>query len=110
LTGRAMDLVAEVYQVSKAWPKDEVYGLVSQVRRAAVSVPSNIAEGQGRKSKNEFAHFLGLANGSLCELETQLMIAQRLGYLEASVCDDLIGQSTQVARPLHGLLQRLKSD
>jgi len=77
----SMDLVAEVYRVTKLFPRDEIYGLTNQLRRAAVSVPSNIAEGQGRDSTKEFLHHLSMAHGSLCEVETQLLIAQGLEYL-----------------------------
>jgi len=78
---RAMDLVEVVYELAKRFPKDELYGLTSQVRRAVVSVPSNIAEVEGRNSPNDFARFLAIAHGSLREVETQLFIAVRLDYL-----------------------------
>jgi four helix bundle protein len=78
---KAMDLVVETYRLSKMFPKEELYALTNQVRRAAVSVPSNIAEGQARQSKAEFRNFLSIAQGSLAEVETQLLIAQRLNYL-----------------------------
>jgi four helix bundle protein len=77
---KAMDLVTEIYRLTKTLPKDEIFGLTSQLRRAAVSIPSNIAEGQGRISKGEFRVFLGNARGSLSELETQIMIAKNLEY------------------------------
>jgi four helix bundle protein len=77
-----MDLVTEIYSATERFPKHELYGLTSQIRRAAVSVPSNIAEGQAHYSKLEFRHFLRHARGSLAELETQVLIAQRLKYLD----------------------------
>jgi four helix bundle protein len=80
----AMNLVTAVYQISACFPKQEIYGLTSQLRRAAVSVPSNIAEGQGRRGTAEFRHFLRQASGSLMELETQMMIAERLHYVSPS--------------------------
>src|SRR5258708_1498266 len=83
----AMGLVAQIYRVTKIFPKDELYSLTSQLRRAAVSVPSNIAEGQGRDSTKEFLHHLSIAHGSLCEVETQLLIAQRLEYLSGEEAD-----------------------
>lgn len=79
---KAMDLVELVYHLTKLFPKDEQYGLSNQLRRAAVSIPSNIAEGQARNSTAEFRNFLSIARGSLAELETQLLIAERLNYIE----------------------------
>lgn len=77
---KAMDLVEEIYRVSKEFPANEQYGLTNQIRRAAVSIPSNIAEGSGRKSDKELLQYLSVALGSLAEAETQLLIAERLGY------------------------------
>jgi four helix bundle protein len=78
---KAMELVVEIYRVTKGFPKDELYGLTSQLRRAAVSIPSNLAEGYGRNSWKDFQRFIGLALGSLLEVETQLEISNKLGYL-----------------------------
>ena len=83
----AMELAEEVYKLCTEFPKHEVYGLTSQLQRAAVSVPSNIAEGQARNSSKEFGHFLSIARGSLAEMETQIMLAQRLNYLTAELPD-----------------------
>ena len=102
---RAVNLVELVYRVTQTWPREELYGLTSQVRRAAVSVPANIAEGQGRLSDKEFCHHLSIAYSSLCELETHLIIANRLGFLDVEVHDDLANQANQVARPLRGLIR-----
>jgi four helix bundle protein len=78
---KAIELVIEIYRVTAHFPREEMYGLTSQLRRAAVSIPSNIAEGQGRATKGEFIQFLGHARGSLCEVDTQILIARRLGFL-----------------------------
>jgi len=91
---KAMELVTEIYRVTQKFPKEEIFGLMSQLRRAAVSVPSNIAEGQGRLTEKEFRQFLGNARGSLAEVETQIIIAQNLGYLDESSFKKL---STMVA-------------
>ena len=77
----SMDLVTDIYRVTSSYPREEIYGLTSQMRRAAVSVPSNIAEGAARTSNKEFLQFLSIARGSLSELETQIMISRNLGYL-----------------------------
>jgi len=80
---KAMDLAQSVYEMTKTLPREEIYGLASQIRRAVVSVASNIAEGQARDSTREFLHHLSIAYGSLCEVETQLHLAHRFGYLNA---------------------------
>jgi four helix bundle protein len=98
-----MDLVVAVYKASDRWPHSELFGLTNQVRRASVSIPSNIAEGQGRGSVNEFQHFLSIARGSLCELETQIMIAQRLGYIAKDEEVDLLRLADEIGRVLRGL-------
>ena len=107
---KAMDFVVVVYQVSKAFPREELYGLTNQMRRAAVSVPANIAEGQGRRSKAEFCQFLGNARGSLLELETHLELAFRLGYLNTEQQRALEERSHEVGRLLNGLLRSLTPD
>lgn len=86
----SMELVTHIYRATQNFPKEERYGLVSQMRRAAVSVPSNIAEGKGRLTDRDHAHFYSQARGSLLELETQILIAKRLNYLSQSVGDSLI--------------------
>ena len=95
---KAMELVTEIYRVTKKFPKEELFGLMSQLRRAAVSIPSNIAEGKGRLSKGEFRQFLGNARGSLAEVETQILIAQNLSYLDEPETNRLLtdgGRSRQ---------------
>ena len=104
---KAICLVTDVYRCTEAFPKNEVYGLTPQLRRAAVSVPSDIAEGQGRLSTGEFKRFLGHAKGSLHELRTQLVIAENLGYLQSAQKEKLLDASTEVDRMLSGLLSSL---
>lgn len=104
---KAMDLVENVYRETHEWPKMELYGLTSQVRRAVVSVPANIAEGQGRRGVREYLHHLSIAMGSLYEVETHLMIAHRLEYPRMEPCNALIAQVSEVARLLHGLTRSL---
>jgi four helix bundle protein len=87
---KAIDLAVDVYKATSTFPTDERFGLISQSRRAAVSIPSNIAEGAGRNSDKEFAHFLGIANGSSYELQTQLVISNKLALLEDSSMEDLL--------------------
>jgi four helix bundle protein len=103
----AMDLVVEVYAVTKQFPDSEKYGLGSQMQRAAVSVPSNIAEGAGRESNADFLRFLTISRGSLSELETQLLIAQRLNYV-ADVSEQL-NKTKEVFMLLKGLVRKLKA-
>jgi four helix bundle protein len=105
---KSMDLVTAVYRVSQGFPKEEIFGLVSQIRRAAVSVPSNIAEGHARTSKKEFQYFLSNARGSLAELETQLTIAHQLAYINDTGMGQLIIRLGEVGRILNGLLASLK--
>ena len=101
---RAMILVSGIYRATKEFPKDEVFGLTAQLRRAAVSIPSNIAEGQGRLSANEFRHFLGQARGSLMEVETQLQISLDLGYMNSDTAKTVFDLCAEVGRVLNGLL------
>jgi four helix bundle protein len=106
---KAMELVTEIYAVTRAFPQGERYGLTNQLRRAVVSVPSNIAEGQARFSKKEFHHFLSHARGSLVEMETQLMIAQNLGYLPAKQVSVLLDQTAELGRVLNGLIASIRT-
>jgi four helix bundle protein len=102
-----MSLARQVYLLSAALPKSETYGLLAQIRRAAVSVPSNIAEGHGRLTDLQFRHFLGNARGSLYELRTQIELATNLGYLDNQSAMKLQDQSSEVARLINGLLASL---
>jgi len=105
---QSMDLVDEIYRLTRHFPTEELYALVSQMRRAAVSVPSNIAEGAARGGKREFIQFLSIALGSLSELETQVLIAQRQGYLEDAGV--VLVQIESVRRLLLGLIRHLKKE
>jgi four helix bundle protein len=106
---KARGLAIEVYRATEKFPKSELYGLTSQVRRASVSIVSNIAEGQGRLTKGEFRHFLGQSRGSLLEMETQLEIASELGYVDARCHDLLREQAYEVLGLLNRLLASLRS-
>jgi len=104
---KAMDLVVRVYEATKEFPSEERFGLTNQVRRASVSVPSNIAEGQGRHSSRGFLRCLSIAYGSLQEVETQLIIARRLGYLDEKFRAGLSDLTSEVARLINGLMNSL---
>ena len=105
---KAKTLATRIYQATEPFPKPETYGLTSQIRRAAVSVPSNIAEGQGRLTAGEFLHFLGQARGSLLELDTQLAIALDLVYLKSDQYESLDGEIYQVLGLLNRLIESLR--
>ena len=106
---KAVDLVVEVYQITKLLPKYETYGLADQMRRAAVSIPSNIAEGQGRHSSAEFVRFLSIARGSCSELETQLLICIRLEYVNETDTEDVLNLCQVVGKMLSALISRIKA-
>jgi four helix bundle protein len=106
---KSMALVLDVYRSTQSFPRTETYGLVSQLRRAAVSVPSNIAEGQARLTTGEFKQFLGQARLSLMEVETQIVIARELGYLAPAESAILLSSAAEVGRILNGLLKSLPS-
>jgi four helix bundle protein len=105
---RSMKLVVAVYNSTQSFPRQELYGLVSQMRRAAVSVPSNIAEGKGRLTDRDRAHFFSQARGSLLELETQILIAERLHYLSDVEADSLIRLANEVGRMLSSLVESIR--
>jgi four helix bundle protein len=106
---RAMDLVEAVYVTTRKWPREEMYGLTQQARRAAISIPSNIAEGHGRSGTKEYAHHVSVAYGSLSELETQILIGERLGYHPESETRGLLQRTSEVRRILRGLLKSLRA-
>ena len=105
---KGIDLCELIYRASADFPRHELYGLTSQIRRAAVSVPSNIAEGAGRITKGEFIQSIGHARGSLLELETQLIVAQRLGYLDSNRSEDLLETANEVGKLANGLIRSLR--
>ena len=106
----AMELAEVVYKLCAEFPRQEVYGLTSQLQRAAVSIPSNIAEGQARNSSKEFNHFLGIARGSLAELETQIMLAQRLGYLSEEKLHSALEKAEEIGKMLKGLQKAISTN
>jgi four helix bundle protein len=103
-----MELAGAVYRLSRAWPKEELYGLTSQARRAAVSVPANIAEGYGRQSTGSYAHFLKTARGSLKELETHLLLAEQVSVAPKGSCSDALQMADELGRMLNALIGKLE--
>ena len=102
---KSMDLVVAIYRETNTWPQQQRFGLVQQLRRCAVSVPSNIAKGQGRRGDREFVHFLRIAHGSLREVETQVTIGQRLGYCSIHTEVRLLDRTSEIGRLLQGLIR-----
>jgi four helix bundle protein len=105
---KSMNLVEEIYEITKKFPNEERFGLISQMRRCAVSIPSNISEGYGRKSPKEFLQFLCIARGSLCELETQIIIAKRLKFLQEE--EKLLSLISEIHKMLHSFSEKLKTN
>jgi four helix bundle protein len=105
---KAMEFVVETYRFSSRFPREELYGLTSQLRRASVSVPSNISEGYGRASRKEYVQFLFVAQGSLKETETQIMLAEMLGYASKDATKSLLEKSAVVGKLLGGLIRALR--
>jgi four helix bundle protein len=105
---KSMDLVEKIYELSKRFPRDEIYGLTSQVRRAAVSVPSNIAEGAAGRSSVQFRNYLSVAIGSLNELDTQIEIAQRVGYVNSAAVRDTVALVDECLAVTYGLRRSLQ--
>jgi four helix bundle protein len=105
---RSIQMTVSVYRLTQGFPKDEIYGLTSQLRRAAVSVPSKIAEGHGRLNKGEYRQFLGIARGSNFELQTQLEIARVLEKGDSKLIDETESLSHEVGKMIYGILERIK--
>ncbi|ADV62501.1 S23 ribosomal protein [Isosphaera pallida ATCC 43644] len=106
---KAMDLAVICYRVTRSYPKQELFGLTTQIRRASSSIPANIAEGQGRQSTKEFLNFLSIARGSLKELETHLILSWRLHFLPKPILDDLLNQTETISRMIAGLRKSLEN-
>jgi four helix bundle protein len=104
---KSIDLATAVYRVTREFPREELYGLTSQIRRCAVSVPSNIAEGQGRMTSGEFRQFLGIARGSNFELQTQIEIARRLGLGDSKLLNDAEALSHEVGKMIYSILDKI---
>ena len=104
---KSIDFVADIYRQTRTFPKDELYGLRLQLRRAAVSISSNLAEGQGRHGTSDYRRFVLVARGSAFEIQTQLMICQRLGYMKAEKAQTLLSEVDEIARMLNGLIAYL---
>lgn len=105
---RSIDLVTTIYKETKDFPKEETYGLVSQMRRAAISISSNLAEGASRQSKKEFRQFLYIASGSVSELDTQLIICNKLDLIRDERFRNISDELTQIKKMLFGLLNSIK--
>lgn len=106
---RSVELATLIYKKTVEFPKSELYGLTSQIRRAAVSISSNIAEGAGRRSRKEFANFLSISYGSACELETQLIIGRNLGYINSDDFNTLFSEIDEIQKMLYSLEKKQKS-
>nr|WP_246611511.1 four helix bundle protein [Arthrospiribacter ruber] len=105
---RGIKLTTEIYKVSELFPSEERFGLTSQIRRSAVSVPSNIAEGAGRRTDGEFINFLGIAHGSICELETQLYVAYELGFIDDKRFNIVTSEVSDIQRMLYSLILKFE--
>ncbi|HXG82404.1 MAG TPA: four helix bundle protein [Pyrinomonadaceae bacterium] len=106
---KAMDLVVICYEITKGFPLNEVYGLTSQLKRAAVSIPANIGEGYGKHGLGEYIHFLGIAQSSLRETETLLLIAKRLNFISAEELNNALTLSTEISKMIAGLTRSLRN-
>ena len=106
---KAIDLTTCIYKLTRSFPKDEIYGLTSQMRRASISIASNIAEGRGRLNPAEFRQFLGLSQGSMFELKTQLLVARNLSMAKGSASDEAERLSDEVSKMLRAFIQALRA-
>ncbi|MBR4787229.1 MAG: four helix bundle protein [Bacteroidales bacterium] len=106
---KAMEMVENIYTLTQSLPKDELFSITNQIRRAAISVPSNIAEGYGRQSKKEYLQFLSIANGSVCEIETQLLLCLRIGYLTEENTKETFQLLSEIGKIITTIKQKLKT-
>lgn len=105
---KSIDLVTKIYKVTEKFPSSEIYGLTSQLRRASVSIPSNIAEGNTRRSKADYVQFLRIARGSCSEIETQIIISKNLGFIDEINFNELSSNIIEISKMLNGLINSLK--
>jgi four helix bundle protein len=106
---KSFELCKSIYKITKKFPRKEQYSLTSQIRKSAISIPSNIAEGYGRGTTKEYIHFLYIAYGSICELETQILLSKDFGYISEEDKNDLLEKVKEVERMLHALIKSLKN-
>ena len=107
---KSIAMVTNIYELTNKFPREELYGLTSQIRRSAVSIPSNIAEGAARSSIKEFRNFLSIALGSASELETQIIISNNLNYIKPGDKDTILSELTEIRKMIHGLRKSLNKD
>ncbi len=105
---RSLELAVEIYKLTEKFPDEEKFGLITQLRKSAVSILSNIAEGAGRNTRGEFSHFLGISTGSLFELETQSIISEKVGFLEKNISLEISDEVSQIARMIYGFQNSIK--
>lgn len=105
---KSIDLVSDIYKMTQTFPKEEIFGLTSQMRRAAVSIPSNIAEGAAKSHVKEYLNFLNIALGSASELETQIIISKNLGFVSSELSDTHMKKLNEISKMLHGIFRSLK--
>jgi four helix bundle protein len=107
---KAVELCVHIYKATEHFPREEIYGLTAQIRRAVISIPSNISEGAGRNSNNEFTHFIGIATGSAYEVQTQVVIAEKLQLIPASLSEQLQEYISEVLKMIYAFKQQLKNN
>jgi len=107
---KGVDIVVSIYQLVEGFPKEEIYALSSQLKRASVSIPANIAEGYGRNSTQSYIHFVSISRGSLCELETQLLVSQKLNFIKnEKLFNEIMNQITEESKMINSFINKLES-